>query len=265
MQQVPLFITPPHTCSYLEDRSARMLFVDPNEPMTNSMLSELSRQGFRRSGDFVYKPECKHCHQCISIRVPVTEFKANKSQKRTLKKNQDLTQKVIQSADATALHYELYAQYICERHRDGDMYPPSNEQFYKFLVNSMAESVFIEYWLENELVCVSVCDVLEDGISAVYTFYNAHYDKRGLGTYAILKQIEFVEQIGKPYLYLGHWVPESAKMAYKRNFEPQEIFMNDAWYRVDKKFTDKEVAKLLLAINKSASEYIKLINLPTTG
>lgn len=259
MQKLQLFVTPAHGCSYLTDRSARMLFVDPQEPVSFNMLSELSRQGFRRSGDFVYKPDCKHCRQCMSVRVPVALFKPNKSQKRTTKYNADLTQTLIKSSDATAQHYELYAKYINERHYDGDMYPPSVQQFKKFLVHGCADSMFLEFWHGTKLVCVSVCDVLDDGISAVYTFFDPAYEKRSLGTYAILQQIQWMQQEEKDFVYLGYWVPEAPKMKYKSNFMPLDMMINNRWHRVTRKFTETDVGKLLIAIN--ASTNINVVNI----
>lgn len=254
MQDIQLFITPPHSCSYLPDRASRMLFIDPNIMVTTHMLSELSRQGFRRSGDFVYKPECKHCRQCLPVRLPVDLYTPNKSQKRTAKRNQDITLKVISSRQATAIHYELYAKYINNRHYDGDMYPPSLEQFKKFLVHGCSDSLFFEFWLDNTLICVAVSDILDDGLSAVYTFFDTSYDKRSLGTLAILTQIEWVKSQGLDFLYLGYWVPEAPKMKYKNNFLPLDLMINNQWHRVTHKYTDVDIGKLLIALNTRTHE-----------
>lgn len=142
MNDIQYYITPPHRCSYLGDRSARMVFIDPQQRVDSTELSELSRQGFRRSGDFIYRPECKHCRQCLSARVPVHAFVPNSSQKRALKHNTDLRLAMRPTRHATDVHYRLYERYINQRHRDGDMYPPSREQFHKFLVETCARSFF---------------------------------------------------------------------------------------------------------------------------
>lgn len=249
MQDIQLFITPPHSCSYLPDRSSRMLFIDPNVTVNTGVLSDLSRQGFRRSGDFVYKPECKHCRQCLSVRIPVQLFSPNKTQKRTLKRNSDLALRVIPSTQAGARHYELYAKYINARHYDGDMYPPSLEQFKKFLVHGCSNSHFFELWLDNVLVCVAVSDLLDDGLSAVYTFFDTEYEKRSLGTLAILLQIHWVAAQGLDFLYLGYWVPEAPKMKYKSNFMPLDMMINRRWHRVTQKLTDTDIGKLLITLN----------------
>lgn len=259
MQDIQLFITPPHTCSYLPDRASRMLFIDPSVEVNSGMLSDLSRQGFRRSGDFVYKPECNHCRQCLSVRIPVHLFQPTKTQKRTLKKNMDLTLRVIPSTEAGAMHYELYAKYISDRHYDGDMYPPSLEQFKKFLVHGCTDSQFFEFWLDDKLVCVAVSDLLDDGLSAVYTFFDTDYDKRSLGTLAILSQINWVANQGLGFLYLGYWVPEAPKMKYKRNFMPLDMMINRRWHRVTRKFTETDIGKLLIALNTSAKEDVQVV------
>ena len=163
VNDLQFYITPPHDCSYLEKKSARMVFLDPVHRIDVLTLSELSRMGFRRSGDFVYRPECHLCRQCLSSRVPVEDFAMNSAQKKAWKRNQDLSLKITPTHQARAEHYALYEQYIFERHADGDMFPPSQDQFEKFLVHSCTESFFLELWLVDELLAVSTCDVLDDG------------------------------------------------------------------------------------------------------
>lgn len=246
--EIQLYLTPPHSCSYLVEHDARMLFVNPNENIDIQTLSRLSRDGFRRSGDFIYKPQCKHCTQCLSVRLPVHLFKPNKSQKRTLKKNQDLSVTRIRSSEATEEHYYLYERYIHQRHSDGDMFPPSPEQFIKFLVESSVDTFFLEFRLDEKLICVATCDNLDDGISAVYTFFHPDYDKRSLGTLAILLQIDWAKKNQKEYVYLGYWVPESQKMRYKQNFMPLDIMINNRWQRITKKLSEQQICKLLLSL-----------------
>ena len=146
LNDLQYYITPPHDCSYLKNKSARMVFLDPIHRIDVVTLSELSRVGFRRSGDFVYRPECHLCRQCLSCRVPVAEFQMNSRQKKAWKRNQDLTMRILPTLQATQQHYELYERYINERHADGDMYPANYDQFEKFLVQSCSESFFIELW-----------------------------------------------------------------------------------------------------------------------
>lgn len=260
MKDIQYYITPPHRCSYLEDRSARMVFIDPQQPVDQMSLSELSRQGFRRSGDFIYRPECHHCRQCLSARVPVALFSPNSSQKRAIKRNQDLRMEIRPTRQATQVHYRLYERYINQRHCDGDMYPPSREQFDKFLVESCANSFFIEFWLADRLMCAATCDELDDGISAVYTFFDPDEVSRSLGTFAILKQIEWVKQQGKPFVYLGYWVPEAPKMRYKMQYSPLEILLEGRWQRLLRPLNNDETVQLTRTLSRpeNISDYRRL-------
>ena len=250
MKDIQYYITPPHRCSYLDDRSARMVFIDPQQPVDQMSLSELSRQGFRRSGDFIYRPECHHCRQCLSARVPVGLFAPNSSQKRALKRNQDLRMEIRPTRQATQVHYRLYERYINQRHYDGDMYPPSREQFDKFLVESCTHSFFIEFWLADRLMCAATCDELDDGISAVYTFFDPDETARSLGTFAILKQIEWVKQQGKPFVYLGYWVPEAPKMSYKMQYRPLEVLLEGRWQRLLRPLNPEETLQLTRTLSR---------------
>lgn len=250
MTDIPFFITPPHRCSYLADQMARMVFVDPVHPIDDQVLSNLSRQGFRRSGDFVYRPECRNCRQCLSSRVPVALFEPNSSQKRALRQNADLRQVIRPIHQATPQHYPLYERYINARHADGDMFPPDPEQFEKFLLDSCANTVFLEYWLDERLVAVSTCDVLDDGVSAVYTFYEPELAQRSLGTFCILKQIEWVQQQGLEHVYLGYWVPGSDKMRYKAQFTPFEILMNGRWIRLQQRPSEAMIQHLITTLSR---------------
>ncbi|MEY2864649.1 MAG: hypothetical protein RLY58_2356 [Pseudomonadota bacterium] len=260
MKDIQYYITPPHRCSYLDDRSARMVFIDPQQPVDGLTLSELSRQGFRRSGDFIYRPECHHCRQCLSARVPVALFSPNSSQRRALKHNQDLRIESRPTRQATDVHYRLYERYISERHYDGDMYPPSREQFDKFLVESCANSFFLEFWLADQLLCVATCDELDDGVSAVYTFFDPHLTARSLGTFAILMQIEWAKSRHLPHVYLGYWVPESPKMRYKAQFSPLDILLDGQWQRLLRPLDGAETQHLIQTLSRAEniSDYRKL-------
>lgn len=235
------YITPPHDCSYIENKSSRMIFLDPKHKIDVITLSDLSRSGFRRSGDFVYKPECNQCRQCLSCRVPVDTFKMSNQQKKSWKRNQDLHMNIISIDDIQPYHYALYEKYINLRHKDGDMYPPSVEQFEKFLLHHVADGFFLELWKDNKLLCVSACDVLDDGLSAVYTFFEPEESKRSLGVFAILKQIEYIKSLKLPYVYLGYWIPHSQKMNYKNQYLPLEIFVDNRWQMLNRELTPQEV------------------------
>lgn len=222
------FTTPPHACSYLDNKQAITLFADPEAVMSNPLYNQLSSYGFRRSGNYIYKPQCLQCQACISVRIPVHHFKQNRQQKRVWLKNQDLRVHRIK-AGYYQHHYDLYAHYIRSRHSDGDMYPPSVAQYLSFLFSDWSDTHLYEFWLEDRLVAVATCDTLKNGLSAVYTFYDARLEKRSIGTYAILWQIEHTKQIGLDYLYLGYWVDGSPKMAYKKNFSPLEALIDQVW------------------------------------
>ena len=244
LNDLQYYITPPHDCSYLENKSARMVFLDPAHRIDVVTLSELSRIGFRRSGDFVYRPECHLCRQCLSCRVPIQDFIMTSAQKKAWKRNQDLQMKIIPSSAANATHYALYERYINERHADGDMFPASPDQFEKFLVHSCTESIFLELWLEDRLISVSTCDLMDDGLSAVYTFFDPDESRRSLGVFAILKQIEYAQLQGLEYVYLGYWVPHSNKMNYKSQYIPLEILLDGQWRRLNRQLNAEEIQRL---------------------
>jgi arginine-tRNA-protein transferase len=244
MKDIQYYITPPHQCSYIEGRAARMVFLDPVKRIDTITLSELSRQGFRRSGDFVYRPECHHCRQCLSARINVQRFVANSSQKKAIKSNRDLRLEMRETHHATDVHYQLYERYIRLRHADGDMYPPSREQFEKFLVDSCTSSFFLEMWLGDQLLSVATCDHLDDGISAVYTFFDPNQAQRSLGTFSILQQIEWAKTHNLAYVYLGYWVPNAPKMKYKAQFSSLEVLLNGQWICLPDHLSPHEISRL---------------------
>ncbi|WP_445115073.1 arginyltransferase [Acinetobacter sp. WZC-1] len=244
LNDLQYYITPPHDCSYLEHKSARMVFLDPVHRIDVVTLSELSRLGFRRSGDFVYRPECHLCRQCLSCRVPVTSFQMSSTQKKAWKRNQDLSMRIIPTSQASSVHYQLYERYIIERHADGDMFPPSYDQFEKFLLHSCTDSFFLELWKDERLISVSTCDLLDDGLSAVYTFFDPDESRRSLGVFAILSQIEYVRSLGQQFVYLGYWVPHSNKMNYKSQYAPIELLLDGQWRRLNRSLGQQEIEQL---------------------
>lgn len=239
--ELQYFITPPHECSYIKNKPSRMVFLDPKHKIDVVTLSELSRAGFRRSGDFIYKPECNQCRQCLSCRIPVIDFQISSQQKKAWKKNQDLHMAITQIKDVTIEHYKLYERYINLRHQDGDMFPPSYEQFEKFLLHDVTNGFFLELWKDDKLISVSACDLLDDGLSAVYTFFEPDEHKRSLGVFAILKQIEYIKSIDLPFVYLGYWVPHAKKMSYKNQYLPLDIFVDNQWQRLNRRLNTDEI------------------------
>lgn len=228
LSELKFFKTPAHDCSYLPGREATTLFVDPDAEVDTKTYSALSALGFRRSGDHIYRPYCGQCQACIPVRVPVHEFLPNRNQKRTLKRNQELVVKP-QIPHFSEQYYKLYETYINLRHADGDMFPASEEQFESFLVDGRKEAIFFEITLDSQLIGVSVVDQLDDGLSAIYTFFDPEQSARSLGKFAVLWLIEECKRQGLPHLYLGYWVKACQKMSYKADYRPLQMFINDQW------------------------------------
>ncbi|MGE0622566.1 MAG: arginyltransferase [Pseudomonadales bacterium] len=222
------YLTPSHPCSYLPGRQARTLFLDPRETIHPSLYQALTEHGFRRSGSHLYRPRCDGCQACVPTRIPVAAFVPRRSQRRVLSRNADLSVHV-EPAMFSRRYYDLYVRYIQGRHRDGDMYPPSADQFRSFLLSQWANGVFLCSYLNNELIAVAVCDQLPDGLSAIYTFFDPEHPARSLGTWSILQQIELCRRSELTHLYLGYWIRDARKMRYKLDFRPVELFVDGRW------------------------------------
>lgn len=196
--------------------------------MSASLYEALSEHGFRRSGAHVYRPQCAHCKACVPARVPVAAFSPNRTQRRCLKRNSDLTLREVASID-TEEHYRLYERYISERHRDGDMYPTDREQFRSFLTSEWNMTRYVEMRLDDTLLGVIVSDQLNNGLSAMYTFFDPDEERRSLGRFAILWQIIRAREMGLAHVYLGYWIKQSPKMRYKTEYRPLELLVNGRW------------------------------------
>lgn len=231
ISSVRLFRTSPHPCSYKVSEEAATVFVDPDLVIDKHLNSRLSELGYRRSGAHLYRPDCDYCQACISCRIPVIDFEFSRSQKRVLKRNRDL--RVVEESDLTADDaYELYSRYINSRHADGDMYPATEEQFEAFIKTKTVDTRFYLYYDRDHLVAVSVIDQLEQGLSAVYTFFDPDEQRRSLGKFAILWQIEKCQDLQQPYLFLGYWIKGCSKMQYKSEFRPLEMLLEGRWVLV---------------------------------
>lgn len=230
-QKLGFYATPPHKCSYLSGREAITLFADPHFPKNMRLYSALMEFGFRRSGPHLYIPKCEKCKSCISIRIPVDKFKPNRSQKRIIKKNKDL---IInrQSAVFRQDHFDLYSKYLAKRHAGGGMDNPTPASYIEFLTASWAETIFYEMKLEDRLVAVATTDVLNNALSAVYTFYDPEFAGRSLGKYSIFYQIMQARLLGMKWLYLGYWIKDSQKMKYKSQFKPHQQYYDDEWHDI---------------------------------
>lgn len=228
LESLQFFQTQPHKCSYLAQQTAATVFLNPKQTIDKALYSQLSEFGFRRSGRHIYKPMCNSCQACVPMRIPVELFTPNRQQKRTMKRNQDLSVRVVRNID-TDEHYGLYERYISQRHADGDMYPPSREQFRSFLTDEWQSTRYYEFRLGDELVATSVADMMDNGISAVYTYYAPEQQKRSLGSFVILYLIKEAQKLHLPALYMGYWIQSSTKMQYKSAYRPFEIMSDDRW------------------------------------
>lgn len=225
---LPLFISQPYACGYLAEQQAISLFADPQIPLSPTTYSELTRYGFRRSGRTFYRPHCLNCSACIPIRVPTHAFRPNRSQRRNLLRNQDIVFNATVPGLSTE-RFELYQQYVADRHPNGGMDQPTPEDFQNFLVCDGVESVFFEFRLGQRLVAIAVADILTDGLSAVYTFYDTTLLQRGLGVFAVLALLNEAKARELPWVYLGYWIAASDKMRYKNQFKPQQILIDGRW------------------------------------
>ena len=228
LRDLKVYTTYPHSCSYLQDQEATTLFVDPRQPVDQKLYSRLSVLGFRRSGNHIYRPHCARCNACIPSRIPTQGFAPRRGQKRIWRRNQDL-QVIRTEAINDDEAFDLYYRYITQRHSDGDMYPPDREQYEAFLNSVWDCTLYFRFYDKGRLVAIAVTDRLEDGFSAIYTFFDPGADRRSLGVFAILWQIEQAKILGLDYLYLGYWIKDCQKMAYKSEYRPLQVYTNSHW------------------------------------
>jgi arginyl-tRNA--protein-N-Asp/Glu arginylyltransferase len=231
--QLQLYLTGEHECSYIDGLQARTLFVDPMARVDRDRAQWLQQIGFRRSGMHFYRPACRGCQRCIPVRLPVSELQLSRSQRRNAARNDGEVRIEFKPAQLRPAHYELYERYILQRHGDGDMAEDlSIETYMRFLLSPWGgQTWFVEAYLEDRLMSVAVTDIFSDGLSALYTFFDPSLSARGPGTYAVLTQAREASRLGLRYLYLGYWIEESPKMAYKERFRPLDAWDGRRWRR----------------------------------
>lgn len=229
--RIQFYLTAPYPCSYLPGLEARSQVATPAHLIGPAAYSQLIMAGFRRSGNYAYRPHCHDCARCVPARVVAQAFSPNRAQRRCLGKNGMLSTAVL-PLEFHESHYALYRRYQRARHTGGGMDQDDIDQYSQFLLSSQVNSFLVEFRENDALRMVSLIDQVEDGLSAVYTFFDPDCSDRSLGTYSILWQIDYARKLGLPYVYLGYWIAESDKMAYKSNFRPMEGLSGASWKRI---------------------------------
>ena len=228
LEKIQFYVTTKYSCGYINNQEAQSMVATPYKKVDADTYSDLIQKGFRRSGQYVYKPQCNECSACIPIRICAKEFKRSQSKKRTLKKHSYVTAKIL-PLKFEEEHYNLYVHYQKNRHRLSSETNNDIADYNDFLIKSNVDTKIIEFRSEEKLLMVTIVDQLKDGISAVYTFYDCNDSKLSFGTYSILWLLNFCKNKNLNYVYLGYWINDSKKMKYKINFKPYELMINGVW------------------------------------
>lgn len=235
------YLTAESPCPYLEGKLERKVFTHLLDVDANTINSMLTGAGFRRSQTIAYKPACDGCSACVSVRIPVDRFRPSNSQRRTIKRNLDL-ERVPREPVATEPQFELLHTYLQDRHANGGMSDMDEDDFSAMVEETTVDTVIFEYWQKSgpsgetheplgrhKLIGASVTDVIDDGLSMVYSFFDPSESARSLGSYMILDHVAKAREMGLPYVYLGYWIEDCRKMAYKARFQPLEALTMDGW------------------------------------
>ena len=220
-------LTPEHGCSYLPDEAEQLMVLLDDKHRNPVGYENLLVAGFRRSGNDLYRPHCQGCSACHSLRIPVRQFTASRSQKRIQHNNRDI--RLVLSTQDKPEYYDLFARYIHERHHDGSMFPATRNQYDGFLLCDWLTPYFLEFRLNQQLVALAITDPLPHSLSAMYTFFDPAFAERSLGTLAILAQLELAQRMNLQWLYLGYQVDACRKMKYKTKFHPHELLCGHEW------------------------------------
>ena len=229
---IQFYASASYPCSYLPERNARSQVATPNHLINQSVYSQLVQQGFRRSGLFTYRPYCDHCRACIPVRIPVEKFVPSRSQRRAQREHASLTTNTL-PLRYQAEHFALYQRYQQARHAGSGMDQDNPEQYINFLLESNVTTELVEFREGKQLRMVSIIDVMDDGLSAVYTFYDPALNSSSFGTYNVLWQISQALTRGLPHVYLGYWIRGSRKMSYKIRFQALEGLNRGQWQTLD--------------------------------
>ncbi len=230
--EIPLqffFGTLPQPCPYLPGRIESKVVTELAGEHAAALHDDLTRAGFRRSHMLVYKPACPACDACVPVRIRVAQFQPNKSHRRVMRRNADLTVRAC-PARATTEQYALFARYQERRHGDGGMATMDYAEYQAMVEDSAVKTVIYEFRdMEDRLVGVTLTDHLGDGLSGVYKFFDPDQPQRSAGTYMVLWHVDLARGLGLPYVYLGYWIADCPKMAYKTRFSPIEGLGADGW------------------------------------
>jgi len=231
MISVPIYISGKYDCSYFDGNIAESVAVDPGFPLDTVIYSGLIEQGFRRSGDQVYRPHCQQCQACIPTRIPVKDFQADRKQRRCQKRNTQ-TDVQIKPARFDSRHFDLYQRYQAARHDQSYADKITPQEYMQFLGSSWCNTLFVEYSIAGKLAAIAVVDVLDQALSAVYTFFDPEFADYSPGVYAVLWQINLAREQNFDYVYLGFWIKNCRKMQYKNQYQPLQGFIDQQWQAI---------------------------------